>query len=113
MKLRHPLWLLTMVVSAAAMAHAHLERSTPADKSHVKAPAAIELHFSEAARLTAFTLQRDKDPAHAIKPLPAQTAVDLSVAVPALAAGNYIASWRVVSEDGHVMSGKFGFTVEQ
>jgi methionine-rich copper-binding protein CopC len=104
--------LLMAAVAAAAQAHAHLQGSVPADKSRVKAPAAIELHFSEAAKLTALTLQKGAEAAQPVKPLPTKAAADLSVAVPALAPGDYVASWRVASDDGHVMSGKFGFTVD-
>jgi hypothetical protein len=78
----------------------------------VKSPAAIELHFSEAAKLTALTLQKGKEAEQPIKPLPAKAAADVSVPVPALAAGDYVVSWRVAGDDGHVMSGKFGFTVD-
>jgi len=104
--------LLMTAAAATAQAHTHLVGSLPADKSRVKAPAAIELHFSEAAKLTALTLQKDKDPAQPIKPLPEKPAADLSVALPVLSAGDYVVSWRVAGDDGHVMSGKFGFTVD-
>jgi methionine-rich copper-binding protein CopC len=95
-----------------AQAHVHVLGSVPADKSRVKAPAAIELHLSEAARLTALTLRKGEEAAAAIKPLPTKAAANISVPLPALAAGNYIASWRLVGDDGHVMSGTFAFTVD-
>lgn len=104
--------LLMTAAAATAQAHTHLEGSVPADKSRVKAPAAIELHFSEAAKLTALTLQKGKEAEQPIKPLPAKAAADISVPVSALAPGDYVVSWRVAGDDGHVMSGKFGFTVD-
>jgi methionine-rich copper-binding protein CopC len=97
---------------ATAQAHTHLEGSVPADKSRVKAPAAIELHFSEAAKLTALKLQKGKEAEQPIKALPAKAAANVSVPVPALSEGDYVVSWRVVGDDGHVMSGKFAFTVD-
>ena len=103
---------LLTAIAVTAQAHTHLERSTPADKSRVKAPAAIELHFSEAAKLTALALKKGTDAAQPIKPLPTGMLADFSIPVPALAAGDYVVSWRVLSDDGHVMSGKFGFTVD-
>ncbi|HTQ36913.1 MAG TPA: copper resistance CopC family protein [Steroidobacteraceae bacterium] len=113
MKLRYAILSLAMAASTAAIAHTHLERSMPADKSHVQAPTAIELHFSEAARLTSLTLQKGKGAAVAIKPLPAKMIADFSLPVTALAAGDYVVNWRAVSDDGHVVSGKFTFTVDQ
>lgn len=104
--------LLMTAAAATAQAHTHLESSVPADKSRVQAPAAIELHFSEAAKLTALTLQKGKEAEQSIKPLPAKAAADVSVPVPTLAPGDYVVSWRVAGDDGHVMTGKFGFTVD-
>jgi len=112
MRLRHSMLLAALVVSTAAFAHTALRSSAPADKSRVRAPAAIELHFSEAARITALTVQKGKEAAVAIKPLPDKAAKDISVPAPMLAAGDYVVDWRAASEDGHVMSGKFGFTVD-
>ncbi len=112
MKLRHSIFLAALVVSTAAFPHTALVGSLPTDKSRVRAPAAIELHFSEAARVTALTMQKGKDAAVDIKPLPAKAAKDVSVPAPALTAGDYVVNWRAASDDGHVVSGKFGFTVD-
>ena len=103
---------LLMAVAINAQAHTHLAGSVPADKSRVAAPAAIELTFSEAARVTALTLQKGSEEPVALKPLPSKAEAHLSVPVSGLAAGDYVVNWRVVGEDGHVMSGKFGFTVD-
>lgn len=41
-------------------AHAHLEKATPADNSIVAAvPSGLMLHFSEATRLTAVSIQKE------------------------------------------------------
>lgn len=103
---------LLMTVAVTAQAHTHLASSVPADKSRVKAPAAIELHFSDAAKLTALTLQKGNEAAQPVKSLPTAAAADLSVPMPALTPGDYTVNWRVAGDDGHVMSGKFGFTVD-
>jgi len=112
MKLRLLTLSALMAVAAAAQAHTHLEASVPADKSRVQAPGAIELHFSEAARLTSLTLQKGKEAAQPLKPLPSKAAAKLSVPVEALSAGEYVVNWRVAGDDGHVMTGKFAFTVD-
>jgi copper resistance protein C len=102
-----------MILGAhAVQAHTHLESSVPADKSTVATPRVIELQFSEAARVTALTVQKGESVAKNLGPLPAKAANHVSVPVTALTAGSYTATWRVVGEDGHVMSGKFQFTVD-
>lgn len=99
-------------VAAAAHAHAHLEGSVPADQSHGGAPAAIELKFSEAVRLTALGLQRGNETSKPLAPLPSGMAKSFSIPVRGLAAGGYVVTWRAISDDGHVASGRFGFAVE-
>ena len=65
----------------------------------------------EVARATALTLQQGAATTKNLT-LPAKAAKDLSVPVSGLTAGDYTVNWRVVGEDGHVMSGKFSFTVD-
>jgi copper resistance protein C len=101
-----------LLIAAAAQAHTHLLSSTPANKSHISAPKTIELRFSAAARLTALSVQQGTTAPRLIAPLPTQIAKDFSVALSALTAGDYVVSWRVAGKDGHVMSGKFGFTID-
>jgi methionine-rich copper-binding protein CopC len=102
--------LLSLV--AVAQAHTHLKESAPAEGSTVKAaPESITLTFSEAARLTALSIQKDGGDEQKITSLPAQSAAKISVPAPKLAPGKYTVNWRVVSEDNHIMSGKLHFTV--
>ena len=96
---------------AAAHAHVRVESVKPADKSHVRAPAAIELGFSEPAYLAEMTLQRGKEPARQLK-VPADAAVVVSVSLPPLAAGTYVVTYRVESDDGHATTGRITFTVD-
>ena len=104
--------LVTCLIAATAQAHAHLEKSTPADGStQGTAPAAVEMTFSEAARLTALSIQRDQEPKQAVKELPAVADKTLRVALPALAPGAYTLTWRVVAGDGHVSSGAVHFKI--
>jgi len=95
-----------------ASAHAHLQKASPADGSVVTtSPSRIVLNFSEAARLTAASIQKGEQPRQNLKPLPATTARQLAVPLPPLTPGSYSVSWRVVSADGHVMSGTLRFTL--
>jgi len=98
------------LVAATAHAHAHLTDSDPREGSTGKAPAQIVLTFSEAARLTTITLGKEGTEARKLAP-PTEMGVRLTVLLPALEAGRYTLSWRVVGTDGHVTSGALHFTV--
>lgn len=100
------------LITRLALAHAHLESSTPADGSTLKAPpAALEMKFSEPARLTALWIQRDQETRRAMKSLPASTDRTLRLALPTLAPGVYSVTWRALSADGHITSGALHFTI--
>ena len=100
-----------LLVAATAHAHAHLTDSDPRDGSSTKAPERIVLAFSEAARLTAATLQRQGEEARKLAPLPTTMAPRLTVSLPRLNPGKYTLTWRVVAGDGHLTSGALHFTV--
>ncbi len=106
------LLILWVAGSPAALAHAHLEASTPRDGSHLTAaPASVTLEFSEAARLTALWIERAGGEKQRLKPLPEQAQARITVALPRLAPGDYLISWRVVGDDGHVVPGRVRFTL--
>jgi methionine-rich copper-binding protein CopC len=69
------------------------------------------LTLSEAARLTALSIQKGSEPEQKIKPLPTTAAQQISVPLPPLTPGIYSVNWRVVSEDGHMMAGVLHFTL--
>jgi methionine-rich copper-binding protein CopC len=104
---------LTLVAfGVAANAHAHLQKSSPADNSLITtSPPNLVLNFSEAARLTALSIKKDSEPAQNLKPLPTTAAQQISVPLPQLTSGTYSVSWRVVSDDGHIMAGALHFTL--
>jgi methionine-rich copper-binding protein CopC len=108
-----PTAVMLVMAAAAVQAHAHLKQSTPAEGAVVtEMPAAIELTFSESARVTAVSLQKDQEPKQTLKAPAGAAAEHISVAVPKLVPGSYTLTWRVVSEDdGHIMSGELHFKV--
>jgi methionine-rich copper-binding protein CopC len=104
--------LALVAFGVTANAHAHLQKSSPADNSVITtSPSSLVLNFSEAARLTALSIQKDSEPAQNLKPLPTTAAQQISVPLPQLTSGSYSVSWRVVSDDGHVMAGALHFTL--
>jgi len=102
--------------AAAAFAHAHLVRATPAEGGTVKAaPAEVTLKFSERLE-PAFTSavirdaagkQVDKADAHVDK----ADRTMVRVSVPSLEPGVYTVEWRVMSADTHKVNGNFTFRV--
>jgi copper transport protein len=100
-----------LLLVATAHAHAHLTAAVPAEGSAGKAPEQIVLTFSEAARITALTLQRQGEEPRKLTPLPVEKAARITVPLPKLSSGSYTLSWRVVGEDGHVVPGTLHFRV--
>jgi methionine-rich copper-binding protein CopC len=112
-KYRNVSMALLAALPFAAQAHTHLKQASPADGSVLaKAPDQIMLVFSEAATVTALSIQRagDKEP-QKLGSLPKAPSEHLTVALPKLTDGAYTLSYRVVSDDNHVMAGKIHFTV--
>jgi methionine-rich copper-binding protein CopC len=105
---------IIMLLSTAVMAHSPLTALTPADGARLTTtPDSIEMRFNGSSRLVRFALVSTADGAevglddtHLMV-----EAVDHSIALPALAAGDYMASWRAMGEDGHVIKGRFSFTI--
>ena len=108
--------LVGSVLSAAVMAHAMLDRSTPRVGSSVRvAPDRVELWFTERLEPALSTVKvvdagdRQVDSRDA--------AVDkgdrkhLSVSVASLQPARYRVVWRVVSVDRHAAEGDFTFDV--
>jgi len=106
--------LLVVAAPLAAFAHAKIVTSTPKDGATVAAGLSdIELAFSKPMRLTLLHVRQAKNnedvPLRSALPKTFEKAA--KVAVEALPAGAYAVSWTAVSEDGHVMTGSFAFTV--
>jgi methionine-rich copper-binding protein CopC len=104
--------LALSLLGATAHAHAHLQKSSPADNSVITtSPPILELHFSEPARVTALSIQKGEEPKRNLAPLPATAAQQVTVPLPPLTPGTYLVAWRVISDDGHVMAGALHFTL--
>jgi methionine-rich copper-binding protein CopC len=112
-------WLLLpglLFAASPALAHARLERASPAVGSTIKsAPAEITLRFTEKlepAFSTVAVTGRDGERVDTGDPHvdPGDPMV-LRVSLKPLAAGPYKVAWRVVSVDTHVTQGDFKFTI--
>jgi len=108
--------MAAMVLLAAlpADAHTRMLESTPADGSTLQAaPRQLQVTFSEAAHLTALTIQAAGEATpRKLGPLPQQAAAKFTIELPTLAAGSYQLKWRALSDDHHVAAGSISFVVK-
>lgn len=107
--------LLGIVLAVPATAHTELESSSPADGAVLTAaPSQIDLVFNEAPMPDAIDVSvTDAGGAVLASALPA-TVTEATVSAPwpaELGDGAYTVNYRVVSDDGHPVSGSFSFTV--
>jgi methionine-rich copper-binding protein CopC len=104
--------LALVAFGVTANAHAHLQKSSPAEGSVITtSPPNLVLNFSEAAKLTALSIQKGSEPEQKLKPPSTTAAQQISVPLPALTPGTYSVNWRVLSDDGHMMAGVLHFTL--
>lgn len=101
---------------AAVTVHAHLVASTPADGDTLRRPpAAIRLEFSEPIEAAMASIRVVGPDGSTIEPVAQEDPDDVRVVLaplPALDTGGYRVVWRVVSADGHTVSGDYAFYVE-
>ncbi|WP_138067685.1 copper resistance CopC family protein [Cellulomonas rhizosphaerae] len=104
---------LGVVAAPAAQAHDELVSVDPADGSTVDAPPErVTLTFEEPA-VALGTVIEVKGPDGSVVSTGDAELVDSTVSqalVGDLPAGEYAVTWRVTSQDGHAVSGTFGFT---
>jgi copper transport protein len=101
-----------LALSVNAYAHSELASSTPADDANVAtAPQEIELRFSEAVTLTMLSVASDGHEKRTLGPLPSKPSTAFKVPVAGLTDGHYSVTWRALSDDTHVMSGEFRFSI--
>ncbi|MBN1237687.1 MAG: copper resistance protein CopC [Gammaproteobacteria bacterium] len=101
------------LIAVAAQAHTRLSASTPADGAVLDAPPEqLTLQFSEPVRLTALSIERSDDGKQDLEPLPSGASAEFSVPAPPLGDGSYVVSWRALSADSHVVSGRFAFALD-
>lgn len=107
--------LVSMAKTEVADAHAMLERTTPAqDAKLAQAPDTVELVFNERLDSAAATLEVLDQASRSVtgnKPERIAQGKGIRLALPKLGEGNYTVSYRVISADGHPISGAYVFTV--
>jgi len=117
LSLRIPISLVFAFAVTQALAHAQLEKSTPAVGGTVASASEIRLEFSEGVE-PKFSKVTLTGPGGAAVPLGAATtqsgnpAVLIAPIAKPLSAGIYSVHWQAVSVDTHHTQGTFQFTVK-
>ena len=111
---------LTLLTGAPAMAQSHdhgghnaasAVQTTPADGAMGVAPTAFTATFEHAMRVTNLVITpRGGDPIAVAIPS-SQPATMVSIALPALAPGNYTFAWTASGADNHTMTGRVRYMV--
>jgi methionine-rich copper-binding protein CopC len=106
---------VTLVLAAVAVrAHSLLIESAPPAGSSVQAPPHLVLRFNNRIEkgLSRLRLVDGTGVAHPLTVATGEGDVDrLTAGLPSLAPGPYRVEWQVLSADGHVVAGRFTFTV--
>lgn len=104
--------LLLFFSAAPASAHTSLTGSTPADGAEVAAPSQVTLTFNEALRSARIVVRPEKSEVEVQK---GSARLDGEKVVQkikgTLPAGKYSIGYRVISADGHPVTGVLSFTV--
>ncbi len=104
---------LVLLRAAPALAHSQLEGTTPEAGAQLdEAPREVVLRFAEGVRPVPGGLRvLAEDGTRVDEARPRNSGGTVTLALPALADGAYVVSWRVVSADGHPVRGAFTFRV--
>jgi hypothetical protein len=102
--------------AAPALAHSFLIDATPSSKDHVAAsPKVVKLRFGGGVEANYSSISildaGGKVVVEGAKPVPDKPR-ELTLDAPELAAGKYSVKYRVLSSDGHIVEGKYEFTVD-
>lgn len=106
--------ILLLALAPSARAHSLLLESAPAADAQLAAPPAeISLRFNNRIekKLSTIRLLDERGGARPLTMLADGPADRLTATVPPLDPGPWRVEWRVLSTDGHVVSGRFSFRV--
>lgn len=106
---------LVALSPGVAAAHAELTGSSPTEGSALPSPPpAVELTFSDPLQPQFTTIAlTDGSGRPVATPSPAVAGNKATLPFTGTAPGPYTVAYRVLSEDGHPITGKIGFTVQQ
>ncbi|MEM7530188.1 MAG: copper resistance CopC family protein [Pseudomonadota bacterium] len=102
------------LLATGALAHSAKMETVPADGARLaEAPAIIGMVFDAPVRVTSVTLENGEGEGFEIERTDGMAPVErFEAGAPVLPSGSYRVEWRGLADDGHPMSGGFGFIVE-
>lgn len=111
------LFLIGIVVTATASAHAMLESSEPGAGAILEtSPTAIVLHFDSLIELVfcGITVENTANSRKITGPIQSAGREHRSIklGLPVLPSGNYRVIWNAVGRDGHRTSGEYKFSIK-
>lgn len=103
---------LTALLSLPASAHTQLVKSQPEDGAVIEEPVEeLVLEFNKPVRLMRVDLSKAEGAPIDIDYIPSiGPGTNFDVAVPELEPGDYKVRWMLMGEDGHKVTGSFGFS---
>jgi copper transport protein len=102
-----------LILAAPAGAHAVLEETQPASgQAYPSSPPTMSLRFDEHVQVGLGGIRLFDPKSHRIEiGAPSSSGDTVTVSLPKLKDGTYVATWRVISADGHPVDGAFTFSV--
>lgn len=117
--IKHLLSLMLLIALLARpeslLAHAKMNKSVPENGATIeKSISEISLGFTKPMRLILIRLLKlpEKQKHPLTSDLPKKFVKDASLGIEPLSNGKYEVHWRAIGKDGHIMSGKFSFSVK-
>ena len=114
--MRRALLLIAAIAGSAlpAMAHAFLEKASPAAGENLKiGPPRIELHFTESLEpaFSGITVTGENGAEMSAGPTTVANGTEMDLPLKKLPPGRYRVVWHAVSVDTHRTTGKYNFLV--
>lgn len=104
--------VLALGVQMSALAHTHLEMSSPKSGETVSSPSVMMLTFGGDVRLVRVEVQGSAGPVDIEFAPVAAAQARFHMPMPFMAAGQYVVTWTAIGDDGHTVSDDFTFTVD-
>jgi len=100
-----------LLITGIALAHSPLQSSYPAKgETFNTTPDYIRLVFKDKVKLIEIVLE-GAAPDLKLRPEKPRASPEHQLPLPPLSAGAYLAQWRALGEDGHIMKGQITFSV--
>jgi len=104
--------VLVLGVQMSALAHTHMQMSSPKNGETVSSPTVMMLTFGGEVRLVRVEVVGSAGPVDIGFTPVAAVETRFHMPMPFLEAGEYVVTWTAIGEDGHSVSDEFAFTID-